>query len=478
MGFVLTPTTHYQKAAGKRVPAYGVGIEVEMDMDKDMAGGMAAVARWTAAGEARRVEVKAKLERWVEVGRSRLSFVAPLTGRPQLHRDGTVPQLPLADLPALPSLNKPSALTQLLASASPKAASPRGAAPPSLPTPSSPSRSPKKAALRTPAKPARAIPLPLPLTPSTSGKASPSSDEPPQPSLAVDTLPMPVSAFPQTPSRRHNRFDPARALLTPRTPSVSPTRASASASAAASSSPASVPFPSTPRHQTGPDAATAPPTPASSRRQALYDRVRTKSLTATPSKPARVFGPGGGTSPTKTTGAQMLKLSQEELRRRVLLGRLGGVAESVWMLFAAGEGAGARRRAMRPRAEVAAAVAKSSPVPVSAAEVGESLALLEGLCPWFVRAVAVDGEEWLEMPAPAPALATPASPAKAKEKGKGADELPVPLPRRVPPSPGRARGKAESAEEVLTRSPRSVRPQAGGLREVRERIRRELELAD
>jgi hypothetical protein len=67
MGFIVSPSSHYSKGAGKRVPAYGVGIEVEMDIDKEMTGGMAAVARWTAAGETRRQEAREKLERWVAV---------------------------------------------------------------------------------------------------------------------------------------------------------------------------------------------------------------------------------------------------------------------------------------------------------------------------------------------------------------------------------------------------------------------------
>jgi hypothetical protein len=67
MGLVLSPTTHFSKNLGKRVPVYGIGIEVEMDLDKDMGSGMAAVARWTAAGETRRKEFHRKLERWIEV---------------------------------------------------------------------------------------------------------------------------------------------------------------------------------------------------------------------------------------------------------------------------------------------------------------------------------------------------------------------------------------------------------------------------
>lgn len=67
MGFVISPTSHYSKSAGKRVPAYGIGIEVEMDIDKGMTGGMAAVARWTADADKRRADFRSKLDSWVNV---------------------------------------------------------------------------------------------------------------------------------------------------------------------------------------------------------------------------------------------------------------------------------------------------------------------------------------------------------------------------------------------------------------------------
>jgi hypothetical protein len=67
MGLVLSPSTHYLKTAGKRVPAYGIGVEVEMDIDKGMDGGMAAVARWTAEAESRRGDCRRKLEQWAKV---------------------------------------------------------------------------------------------------------------------------------------------------------------------------------------------------------------------------------------------------------------------------------------------------------------------------------------------------------------------------------------------------------------------------
>jgi hypothetical protein len=64
MGFAISSATHYSRVDRKRVPAYGIGIEVEMDIDKDMGGGMAAVARWTADAGKRRSEFRTKLERW------------------------------------------------------------------------------------------------------------------------------------------------------------------------------------------------------------------------------------------------------------------------------------------------------------------------------------------------------------------------------------------------------------------------------
>lgn len=85
--------------------------------------------------------------------------------------------------------------------------------------------------------------------------------------------------------------------------------------------------------------------------------------------------------------------------------------------------------------------------------------------------------------------ATPTKPKVKSGKTAGnkdkADALPVQAspgkmpssPRKIPPSPGR-RALDDSAEQLLTRSPRRVRQEGGGLREVRERIRRELELQE
>jgi hypothetical protein len=74
MGFCITPTTHVTRVDGsspaKRVPAYGIGIEVEWteeDVTGGRIGGMTAVARWTTAGDKRKKTLRAKLETWREV---------------------------------------------------------------------------------------------------------------------------------------------------------------------------------------------------------------------------------------------------------------------------------------------------------------------------------------------------------------------------------------------------------------------------
>ncbi|KAI0080634.1 hypothetical protein K474DRAFT_147646 [Panus rudis PR-1116 ss-1] len=455
MGFVVSQTTHFSKSTGTRTPAYGIGIEVEIDIDKDMGEGMAAVARWTAASETRRKEFKAKLDQWVKLHSGK----------------DPIPDIPLADLPSLPKPTQPSTLTRLLASSSPK--SPSAARILATPTSPSPSRSPSKRA-------ARDFAIPFPITPS-SRAASPTKGSllfPATPSSKAGTplkgsllFPLTPSSknsilFPQTPSR-HSRQDTTD-LLTPtysrtprglRAPTASLTDTPSSSSSSSSSS-----VPSTPVHQRGPDAATVPQTPTSSRRQALYDRIRQKSIQATPTK--AVPGQDGKARMTKE---DFMRLSQEETRRRCLLGRLSGVAESVWMLFSNPVGSSAnpttRKRRALPASEVESAIIKSSPVPISTAEAQESLKMLTSMCPFFLRTLNVGGEEWLEMPAPS----TP-SPSEASSSTASS-------PSKAPPSsPGRRRGKVDSAEELRTRSPRTVKREAGGLRDVRERIRRELEM--
>ncbi len=117
-----------------------------------------------------------------------------------------------------------------------------------------------------------------------------------------------------------------------------------------------------------------------------------------------------------------------------------------------------------PTREVAAAVIKSSPVPISAAEATESLGLLVKLCPFFLKKLDIQGEEWLEIPAP--------TSSSAPSGTSSVNATPTKRGLVPPSSPG---GKIDSAE-LIHRSPKRVKKEAGGLREVREIIRRELEL--
>ena len=65
---MITQAAHHQKSTGRGVPAYGIDIEVEIDIDKDMRGGMAALTRWAAGSDTQGREVLAKLQQWVKVG--------------------------------------------------------------------------------------------------------------------------------------------------------------------------------------------------------------------------------------------------------------------------------------------------------------------------------------------------------------------------------------------------------------------------
>ncbi len=179
-----------------------------------------------------------------------------------------------------------STLTRTLVSGSPKASS----MPFSLPRPpSSPSKIPTRSPVKHPVQ-----------NPSSSSAIS----------VPGTTVAINSKKFPQTPSRKIAAESPS----TPYTPSTATSKSESSR-------------PSTPVQQRGNDAFTAPKTPTTARQQALYERIRQRSLSLSPTK--------GRTLPSENQGGmskdQLLKLSQEETRRRCLLGRLSGVAESVWM---------------------------------------------------------------------------------------------------------------------------------------------------
>ena len=61
-GIIITQTFHASRPLAKRVPAYGIGIEVET-----FGRGMSAIAQWSADAGKRRQEVAHRLENWVDV---------------------------------------------------------------------------------------------------------------------------------------------------------------------------------------------------------------------------------------------------------------------------------------------------------------------------------------------------------------------------------------------------------------------------
>ncbi|KAI0089510.1 hypothetical protein BDY19DRAFT_942636, partial [Irpex rosettiformis] len=124
-------TTHCSKSAKSRVPAYGIGIEVEMDIDKDMKRGMAAAARRTAASESCK-DFRQRLKSWVDLHQ----FV------------DVVPHVPIAQLLPLP--------TPISNLPSPSSAS-------ILATPTSPSPLAKSPSKRS----QREFAIPFPITPSS-----------------------------------------------------------------------------------------------------------------------------------------------------------------------------------------------------------------------------------------------------------------------------------------------------------------------
>ena len=145
-----------------------------------------------------------------------------------------------------------------------------------------------------------------------------------------------------------------------------------------------------------------------------------------------------------------------------------------------------RRKTLRLD-EMAEVVVKSSKTPISHAEAETSLIMLTELCPFFLTKKVVSKIDYLEMPSQVPP--PPSSPsANASEVS-----VPTPLlrstrastpPNRGPPagmitSPSpRARARLGPGNEIAgPASPGRVR-RNGGLREVRERIRKELDVGE
>jgi hypothetical protein len=131
-----------------------------------------------------------------------------------------------------------------------------------------------------------------------------------------------------------------------------------------------------------------------------------------------------------------------------------------------------RRKAI-PLAEVADVIVKSSKTPISLAEAETSLSMITDLCPFFLTSKTVGRQEWLEMPA---SVAAPPSPSSGSYVPSG-EKVVVPAfvgtgGPSVPTSPSPKARSRLGGDLAGPASPGRVK--RGGLREVRERIRKEL----
>ncbi|WVQ66482.1 uncharacterized protein L199_004663 [Kwoniella botswanensis] len=206
------------------------------------------------------------------------------------------------------------------------------------------------------------------------------------------------------------------------------------------------------------------------RRQAMMDRIKARSGNS--KNPLSTLGSSAGGM--KRTNLLSAAGQQEELKRRSTLSRLEGIAEGVWMMFSAPSpgpstlpSAPRGRRKAIPMTEVADVIVKSSKTPISTAEATSSLQLLTGLCPFFLTIKQIGKQDWLEMPS---TLAAPPSPGSSSTIAQPPS---VNGGRLAPPSPSTPGRASTSVELAGPASPGRVR-RVGGLREVRERIRREL----
>lgn len=238
MGVIVTQTTYSSRALAKRVPAYGIGIQVDK-----FGRGMTNIAQWTAGAEKRRQEITSRLEHWAHL-HTKERVKQRQTSRASSPTPSPVPNIPYSALPRLP------------------------AAPVTAPT-SALARNLLDSTARKSLSKASDVPFP---TPSSSlSRGLPLRPESPVKALLGEPFTRPIT-------------------------------------------------PETPRHNT-----TIPQTPTTSRRAALMERVRLKSLN-TPSK---------GSVQITSRNAEGEEVSRtigpEDVKRRLLLGRLSGVAEAVWM---------------------------------------------------------------------------------------------------------------------------------------------------
>ncbi|KAJ1306549.1 hypothetical protein OPQ81_007550 [Rhizoctonia solani] len=460
MGLIVTPTTQLQRAEGRRVPAYGIGIKVEVTTDESVGVALSAVAKWTADSHLRRKELTDKLHQWVKL--HEVSQVTPkANGKTKRLRSLSpvpIPPIPFADLPPLSSIpitSTPST-QRILQTPSKGMFSTPGRGTISTPTfarrqngfatPSSSSKS----IFATPSHRRGGI-FATPTSVHRSGQETPSTSR-----RLFD------AAAPMTPTTR------AAGIPLPPTPATTPSLYSSSASESGDSRPCTpctnrVLFkaiqdnsdPQTPRK----DKDGTPSVPMTPRQAALAERLRQRAL-ATPSGKTTTMTLGYD---AETDTIRTAEATPAELRRRCLLARLPDAAETLLAMFAS--------RRIIPLREAARSVVSASRVTTQEAE--DEIRMLAEMCPKFLRIRVVERDEWVErgvgiatgkankLGASSPVSKVPSTPARTGSRSIGAPKLAAGSPSGTPPA------------SVTPRKPKET--EVFGLREVRELVRRELE---
>ncbi|CAE6471928.1 hypothetical protein ACGC1H_003820 [Rhizoctonia solani] len=474
MGLIITPTTQLQRAEGRRIPAYGVGIKVEVTTDESVGVALSAVAKWTADSHLRRKELTDKLHHWVKL--HEVSQVTPkANGKTKRLRSLSpvpIPPIPLADLPPLSSISITSTpSTQRILQTPSKGIF----STPSRGTISTPTFARRQGGFATPSSSGRSLfatpshrkggIFATPTSVNHSGAGTPSTGK-----GIFDAVP------PMTPTTR------AAGVPLPPTPATTPSLYSSSASESGDSRPCTpctnrVLFkaaqndfdPQTPRK----DKDANQSVPMTPRQAALAERLRQRSL-ATPGKTTiMTLGYDAETDTVRTAEA-----TPAELRRRCLLARLPDAAETLLAMFTS--------RRIIPLREATRLIVSASRVTTQEAE--DEIRMLAEMCPKFLRIRVVERDEWVErgtavttgkaanpggsksaaqpVSSPArkdvssPAVKAPSTPARTGSRGTG-----VKLAATSPSSGSPASATPRKAKQVET----------FGLREIRELVRRELE---
>ncbi|KAG8859163.1 hypothetical protein FRC20_011881 [Serendipita sp. 405] len=412
--------------------------------------------------------------------------VNPFVTKPkslEADEDNPPTPLPMADLPPLPKPPAVPKLVQMITSSTPRKLtfpSPSQFPTPLKSLPSTPSSSHKNT-LEGPSKDSDGFKIPFPVIPGE-GPVTPHGPRP----IGVPSSGSSAGAV--TPSSGRSKGI--------RTPSFGKAAAKLAAAYTPTSDGRVTPtsghrdegssVPTTPTNAIASSVPNTVETPASARRAALYERIRARSESEGESS-KKTAVTASVRSAEKLSARKVVKMvGPEELRRRCILGRLGTIAEAVWMLFSATGGTGSlvttstRKRRALEKSEVVRAVVKSSTVPISDAEAIESLTLLCELCPFFLRSKVIGGEEWLEMPASSAPIATSGSesPTRINSTTLGQPGSPTRRPATAANLLGSPTRRQVIEDELMNRSPKRIKKEEGGLRQVRERIRRELEVDD